>query len=281
MAALQLGAVTGEVERNLERFAKAVRGLRGEADLVVTPELMNTGYDLEEIRKRGPDLAESLEGPTVTLARELAAEAEATLVVGLLEQRDAVLFDTAAVVGPDGSVSAYRKTHLYPTEWDRFAPGDRLLTSATPVGRLGVMICFEHAFPEVATALALEGAQILAIPSAVPFGYEYLLRLRTRARAQDNQVFVVAANLATDVFCGGSLVVDPRGEVLAEAGTREEVIRATIDLEAIDREREREPALRLRRPELYGFGARPWQGGLEARPKGTHRRRKGPGRSRG
>ena len=95
------------------------------------------------------------------------------------------------------------------------------------------------------------GRKVIAIPSAVPFGFEYLLTLRTRARAQDNQVFVVASNLAGNGFCGGSLIVDPRGDVLASAGTEEAVLRATIDLGAIERERAQEPALRLRRPALY------------------------------
>ena len=88
----------------------------------------------------------------------------------------------------------------------------------------------------------------------MPFGYEHLLTLRTRARAQDNQMFAVGCNLAGDGFCGRSLVADPRGEVLAEAGTEETVLRAVLDLAAI--EREREPALRLRRPDLYGHGRR-------------------------
>lgn len=69
----------------------------------------------------------------------------------------------------------------------------------------------------------------------MPFGYEHLLSLRTRARAQDNQVFAVGCNLAGNGFCGRSLVADPRGDVLAEAGTEETVSRATLDLTAIDR----------------------------------------------
>lgn len=116
---------------------------------------------------------------------------------------------------------------------------------------LGPLICFEHAFPEVATTLALHGAEILVIPSAVPVGYEYLLRLRTRARAQDNQVFAVACNMAGRGFCGGSLVADPRGEVVAAGETGEMVLHARIDLAAIAAERQREPALDMRRPELY------------------------------
>jgi predicted amidohydrolase len=251
VVALQLEAVPGDRDHNLERFEQAVREDCGGADLIVTPELLNVGYDLDRIGRNPDGLAESLDGPTVTLARSLAHECGATIVVGLLERAGDRLHDSAVIVDASGAVATYRKSHLYPPERASFAAGDRLLLVPTSSGRLGVMICFEHAFPEIATALALEGAEILTIPSAVPFGYEHLLTLRTRARAQDNQLFVVACNLAGNGFCGGSLIVDPRGEVLARAGTGEETIRATIDLETIEREREREPALRLRRPALY------------------------------
>jgi predicted amidohydrolase len=252
VVALQLAARTGDLESNRARFATAVRERCRGADLIVAPELVSAGYDLAEIDRRGDELAEPLDGPTGRLTATLAAELEATIVVGLLERAGDLLYDTAAVVTPDGAVTGYRKSHLYPPEASRFAAGDELLTLPTPIGRLGLMICFEHAFPEIATALALQDAQILAIPSAVPLGYEHLLTLRTRARAQDNQVFAIASNLAGNGFCGSSLIVDPRGDVLAAAGAEEAVIRARIDLDAIEREREREPALRLRRPDLYG-----------------------------
>ena len=252
VAALQMAAVPGAVERNRARLAALVREQAGDTDLLVAPELLPSGYDLDLLAAEGPALAEPLDGPTVTLTAELAAETGGTIVVGLLERDAEAVYDSVAIVDRRGLVASYRKTHLYPPERAHFTPGDRLAAVATAAGRLGVMICFEHAFPDVATALALDGAQILVIPSAVPYGYEHLLTLRTRARAQDNQLFAVAANLAGDVFCGGSLIADPRGEVLARAGTGDQVIRATVDLGAIQREREREPALDLRRPELYG-----------------------------
>jgi len=268
VAALQLAPVPGEVERNLARLGALAREHAAGADLIVAPELPVSGYDLELLAARGDVLAETLDGPTVTLAAELAAELETTVVAGVLERAGGALHDTAVIVGPEGLVAHYRKTHLYPPEHAHFAAGERLETTATPAGRLGVMICFEHAFPEIATALALAGAQILAIPSAVPTGYEHLLTLRTRARAQDNQLFAIASNLAGGAFCGGSLVAGPRGDVLAEAGRGEEVVRATIDLSAIEREREREPALSLRRPELYRSDAGPPRG-----PTASSRRR--------
>lgn len=251
VVALQLAPEPGEVEANLALLAQAVRALEPGADLIVAPELVNTGYDLGVLGARGPELAEMLDGPTIALLSELAAEHGATIVAGLLERDDDALYDTAVLVAPDGGLTRYRKSHLYPPERSHFVEGNELVVAASSAGRIGMMICFEHAFPEIATTLALQGAEILAIPSAVPYGYEHLLDLRTRARGQDNQVFAVAANLAGGEFCGGSLIVDPRGEVLAQADTGPTAIRATLDLSEIEREREREPALRLRRPRLY------------------------------
>jgi predicted amidohydrolase len=251
---LQMAAHTGELSANVDRLAELVCRHADGAELVVAPELVTSGYDLDVLARRGRELAEPLDGPTAARVSELATETGATLVFGMLERDGDVLYDTAVVAAPGGQLVPYRKSHLYPTESELFAAGTELVVAPTPAGRLGMMICFEHAFPDVATALALRGAQILVIPSAVPFGYEHLLTLRTRARAQDNQVFAVGCNLAGNGFCGRSLVADPRGEVLAEAGTEETVVRAVLDLAAIEREREREPALRLRQPDLYRHG---------------------------
>ena len=253
---LQMAARAGDLTANVDHFAELVRKHAGGAELVVAPELVTSGYDLEVLARRGRELAEPLDGPTAARVSELATETGATLVFGMLERDGDVLYDTAVVAAPGGELVPYRKSHLYPTESELFAAGTELVVAPTPAGRLGMMICFEHAFPDVATTLALRGAQILVIPSAVPVGYEHLLTLRTRARAQDNQVFAVGCNLTGDGFCGRSLVADPRGDVVAEAGVEETVLRAVLDLAAIDREREREPALRLRQPDLYRHGRR-------------------------
>jgi predicted amidohydrolase len=251
---LQMAARPGDLPANVDRLAELVRKHTDGAELVVAPELVTSGYDLDVLARRGRELAEPLDGPTAARVSELATQTGATLVFGMLERDGDALYDTAVVAAPGGHLVPYRKSHLYPTESELFAAGTELVVAPTPAGRLGMMICFEHAFPDVATTLALRGAQILVIPSAVPFGYEHLLALRTRARAQDNQVFAVGCNLAGNGFCGRSLIADPRGEVLAEAGTGETVVRAVLDLAAIEREREREPALRLRQPKLYRHG---------------------------
>jgi predicted amidohydrolase len=175
----------------------------------------------------------------------------ATLIVGFLELHEGAVYDSVLTVGPTGTLGVYRKSHLYPPELTVFSAGETLGVVDTPAGVVGPLVCFEHAFPDVATTLALAGAQILVIPSAVPLGYEHVLHLRTRARAQDNQIFAVGCNMAGHGFAGRSLVTDPRGEVLAEAGERPAVLAVELDLAETRSERGREPSLRMRRPELY------------------------------
>lgn len=246
----------GDVEANLADAERTVAGLAGRADVIVFPELFTTGY-----RRDGMDhgaLAEPLAGsPSISRLSRAAAGAGVAVVGTILEAADGLVYDTAVVIGPGGMLAgSYRKSHLYPAERAHFAAGDELEVVDVGVARIGLAICFEHAFPEIFAELALGGADLVAIPSAVPVGYEYLLELRTRARAQDNQVFVAASNLAgfdgLTSWCGGSMIVGPRGEVLA-AAAREgpEIIGAVLDPARVAAERQQEPVLANRRPELY------------------------------
>jgi len=252
VSALQISSRPGEKELNLRHLESVVRGLPEDCDLAVAPELYTTGYDLEMLGgSRSAQLAEPSDGPSITRLTNLAEATRLSLVVGFLETDGRRIFDSVVVTSPGKTPVVYRKTHLYPPEQPVFSPGEALVVADTPSASIGLMICFEHAFPEVAGRLALSGTDVLAIPSAVPVGYEHVLSLRTRARAQDNQIFAVGANMPAP-FCGRSLIVDPRGQVLAEAGSGEEIITARIDLDEVATERAREPSLRLRRPELYG-----------------------------
>ncbi len=256
LAVAQTAPRVGNVESNLSELEELLDGRAGQWDVLILPELFPSGY-----RREGIDhamLAEPVPGgPTIGRLSRAAAMVRTTLVGTMLEAADGRVYDTAVVIGPDGSLAAtYRKTHLYPAERRHFAPGDRLTVAEADGLRIGLAICFEHAFPEVFAELALAGAELIAIPSAVPVGFEYLLELRTRARAQDNQLFVAAANLVgfdgATQWCGGSMIVSPRGEVLARAGAQNpEVIEAVIDVGEISGERSQEPILANRRPELY------------------------------
>jgi len=251
VAVLQLASEPGEVTANVDRLLRLVEEHGPAADLVVAPELATSGYDLDVLEDRARQLAEPADGPFAQQLRETAGRVGATVVTGFLERDGDRLYDSLLTVTPNGDVRVYRKSHLYPPELAVFAAGDSLQVVQTPAGVIGPLVCFEHAFPEVATTLALAGAEILVIPSAVPFGYEHVLTLRTRARAQDNQIFAIGCNMAGHGYCGGSLVTDPRGEVLAQAGAEETVLTVTLDFGAVVSERGREPSLRMRRPDLY------------------------------
>lgn len=251
VAVLQMASAPGEVAANVDRLVELVEQHGPQVDLVVAPELATTGYDLDLLAERGRELAEPADGATATRLQEVAARVGATLVVGFLERDGEQVYDSLLMVAPDGPLGVYRKSHLYPPELAVFAAGESLGVVDTPAGVVGPLVCFEHAFPEVATTLALAGAQILVIPSAVPLDYEHVLHLRTRARAQDNQVFAIGCNMTGHGFAGRSLVADPRGEVLAEAGQEPTVLLVELDLAAARNERGREPALQMRRPDLY------------------------------
>lgn len=255
IAVAQTAPVVGDVESNLAAAEALVDHLAGTAELLVFPELFTTGY-----RREGMDharLAEPLAGgPSIERLARVAERSGVALVGTILEADGGRVYDTAVVIGADGRLAgSYRKTHLYPEERAYFSPGERLEIVDAGVARIGLAICFEHGFPEIFTELALGGAEIIAIPSAVPTGYEYLLELRTRARAQDNQVFVAAANLVgfdgvTD-WCGESMIVGPRGDVLASAGREPGFISAELDAGRVVAERHQEPVLANRRPDLY------------------------------
>ena len=255
VAVVQQAMPVGDAAGSRRRLAGLVEKHR-DVDLMVFPEMYVTGYDLAVLAARSADLAEhATTGPTALLVRQLSLRHRLTIVVGFLERADdGKLYDSLLIAAPGTPLSAYRKSHLFPAELPIFAAGHELSVVTTPAGVLGPQICFEHAFPAISTTQALAGAEILVIPSAVGDDHEHLIEVRTRARAQDNQVFAIAANSNSPGFCGHSMVVDPRGRVLAAAGHEDAVLMATLDLSEIPAERRREPSLGMGRPDLYLLG---------------------------
>ena len=259
-ALVQMDCTVRGKEGNLSKALGFLDELKGKADIVCFPELFTTGYNLDLIGDDFYELAEPIPGPTTELMGQ-KAKGYGLAILGTIVERDnakgGVLYDTTFLLDVKGRlVGKYRKSHLYPAEHRYFRAGDRLPIFDLGGLTVGVAICFEHAFPQIFTILALQGAEVVFIPSAVPVGYEYLLNLRTCARAQDNQFFTVAVNRVGregDVtYCGLSKVVDPKGEVIAEASRdKEELLVAELDLSLILEERKQEPVLRSQRPELY------------------------------
>jgi predicted amidohydrolase len=257
---VQIDCRPNDKEHNLTHAITWLKSIPKGVDIICLPEFFNSGYHHDLIGNDFYRLAETIPGATTEALGEIARDRKMAILANIPEadqHQAGVLYDTTFVLNHEGELlGQYRKTHLYPSENRYFRAGDDFPVFDLGGVRIGTATCFDHAFPEVFSSLATAGAEIIFIPSAVPVKYEYLLNLRTRARAQDNQLWVAAVNrVGTEgdvTYCGLSKVVNPRGEVVAEASEdREEILIADVDLTAIFRERKQEPVLRTRRPTLY------------------------------
>ena len=207
------------------------------AKLVVFPECATSGYGFGDLASAYA-AADVIPGPTTDALVRACAEADAYIVVGLLEQfGDENVYNSAVLVGPEGLVGVYRKAHLPFLGVDRFTtPGDTgFLVWDTAIGRVGIAICYDLRFPEAMRALALAGADIVALPTNWPDGSQNAPQFVTRTRALENRVFVLACNRCGEEsgfwFFGHSQITDPRGDVLAEAGADEVICYAEIEPE--------------------------------------------------
>ncbi|GAA1158696.1 carbon-nitrogen hydrolase family protein [Nocardioides aquiterrae] len=222
------------------------------ADLVVFPEAFARDFG-----EPGDDVsayAETLEGPFATEVARVAGERGTTVVAGMFETGDdpARPFNTLVMRG--AAEASYRKIHLYDSfgyrESDRLTAGPVEPVLVDVAGfRLGLMTCYDLRFPELARRLVDEGAEVLVAPAAWVAGPRKADHWRTlvRARAIENTVFVVAAGQPGPRYTGHSLVVDPLGDVLAEAGDGPEVLSARLDGESLATARSTNPSLANRR----------------------------------
>lgn len=259
IAVIQMDCELKNKRGNLQKAEKYIDEAGQDADIIALPEFFTTGYVLDLIGDDFYELAETIPGPTVDRLAEKARE-HGTAIIGNIVEKDSeqtgVLYDTTFVIDRNGVYQGkYRKVHLYPTEHSYFRSGSDFPVFSVAGAKVGIATCYDHGFGEMFRIMALKGAEVIFIPSAVPKNFEYLLDLRTRARAQDNQIFTVAVNRAGndgDVeWCGCSKIVNPRGEVMFEVDDRECMLTGSIDLSMIAKERKQEPILRSRRPELY------------------------------
>jgi predicted amidohydrolase len=262
-AAVQLNS-TEDIDRNRDVADRLVReaAARG-AELVILPEKWHVLGSVEAMQAS----AEPLDGPAVSWARSIARELGIDLVAGsILERVEGAekMANTSVHVDPDGEVRAvYRKLHMFDVEVDGVLyaesdheqAGDEVVVTELRRGqRLGMTICYDVRFPELYRALSASGAEVVSVPSAFTLAttrdhWEVLLR----ARAIENQSFVVAANqvgayLPGQRSGGRSLIADPWGIVLAVAPDTETVIVADLDPDLLRDIRRRLPALRHRRP---------------------------------
>jgi deaminated glutathione amidase len=239
-----------EPEANRARLAASTPR---EADLVVWPEAF--ARDFGEAGSDVSAYAEPVTGPFATELGRVADDVGAVLVGGQFERgpdRDRP-FNTLVVRGR-GASAAYRKIHLYDSfgyrESDRLTAGDPAPVVVTVDGwAVGLMTCYDLRFPEMARLLVDAGAEVLVVPAAWVAGPRKVDHWRTllRARAIENTVFVAAAGQPGPRYTGHSTVVDPMGDVLAEAGDGPEVVRAELRREVLGEARRTNPSLHNRR----------------------------------
>jgi predicted amidohydrolase len=234
--------------------ADAAKGSEPPA-LVVLPEASMHDFGAHDL-PLGP-IAEPLDGPFVDWLADLARTAGCTIVAGMFEPSgdDRRPYNTLVAVGSDGDVVAsYRKIHLYDSfgyrESDRLLSGDGdPVTFVVDGMRVGLMTCYDLRFPEVGRALVDTGAQVFLVPAAWlrgPLKEDHWLTL-LKARAIENTVYVVGAAQTGPHYCGGSVVVDPMGVVVAAAGEEPGLVSAEVSSARLKTVRERNPSLANRR----------------------------------
>lgn len=258
VAAVQMTS-TADVERNLARAGTLVRRAAAKgADLVALPE--NLAY----LRSEGDPITfrTSLAGGLVSGLRELARELGCYLLLGSIPEeipRSRKVYNTSVLIGPRGErLAVYRKIHLFDVrirggvtliESKNVRPGDRAVVATTPLGKLGLSICYDLRFPELYRRLAHRGAQVLFVPAAFTAftGPHHWLPL-LRARAIENQCWVVAPaqvgrHNAKRESHGETVIVDPWGRVVARKARGEGSVTAEIDLDAVAAVRRGMPCL--------------------------------------
>jgi predicted amidohydrolase len=284
MSTLRMAAVAAEFGRDLEEDFAIVERLIKQARedgvrLLALPEACLGGYllSLDGDSESGIDgsleadagpPALALDGPEI---RRLAALAgEITVVAGYCEAADDTRYNSVVCVTGDGVLGNHRKVHQPLSEDASYSSGDRFQAFDTPVGRVGMMICYDKAFPESARALALDGAEIGVCVSAWPGArtnpaadlaedrWKRRFDLFDRARALENQIVWLSANQAgtfgTLRFVGSAKVVDPGGEILAATGVEPGLAVAQLDVaHALETARRSMGHLRDRRPQTYGY----------------------------
>lgn len=250
----QIDIALGRPEENLAK----VGGMIAEASqrgsqVVLLPELWSTGYDLESAQEH----ARTTERLLARLA-DLAKEFSLFIIGSLLSAKEGHLYNRATILSPKGLlVGEYRKIHLFRLmeEEKYFTPGTESPVFDFPWGNGALAICYDLRFPELFRKYALGGAIVVFLPAEWPYPRLEAWRILLRARAIENQFFMVGCNRVGgskgEVFFGRSSIYDPWGEPVLEGGEEEGLLTAEIDLDEVDEARGKIPIFQDRREELY------------------------------
>jgi len=251
----QFEVFSGDIDGNLVQVEKALVEFAEEGcRLVVLPEMWSCGFPYPSLRTmaaRTPDVLERL--------REWGRLHGLVLVGSLPEADGDEIFNTSYVIDKTGEIAGtYRKVHLFSLHGEdlHFGRGRSPLVCSTGAGRLGIMICYDLRFPELARRLAMDGAEILCVSALWPIARIDHWSILLRSRALENQLFVIGCNGCGREgmlqYGGASAIVSPTGAILAEAGIQENRLTAILDPEEITLFRQQIPCLSDRAPEVYG-----------------------------
>jgi predicted amidohydrolase len=278
IACLQIEPSVGDLSKNVEKTCDYIKKAHAlGAKIVVLPELCNSGYVFES-REEAFRLAESVpNGPTTKAWMAAASQFDMIIVAGIAEQEDGRLYNSAVAIGPEGHIGTYRKNHLWAAENLFFEPGNLgVPVWHTPYGRIAAVICYDGWFPEVFRMAAVQGADLICIPTnwvpmpEQPKNFPVMANILTMAAAHSNSFFIAAADRVgierKQPFLGCSVILSHTGWPLAgpASPTQEEIIFADINLSDARQKRAlnafNQP-LRDRRIDLYdetlGSGVKP------------------------
>lgn len=259
IALLQMDIALGDPDTNFRRAEKMIEEVaaaQDKPDLIVMPEMWNTGFSLANIK----EVADVDGRQTKEVIGGLARKAGVHIIAGSVANlRDGGVYNTAYAFDRQGEVQAeYSKIHLF-----RLMEEEKHLTAGNQLGMLnldgakaGMIICYDIRFPELSRRLALDGVKLLIVPAAWPHPRLHHWRSLLIARAIENQMYVCGVNQVgsggDNEFFGHSMIIDPWGEILVEADEQEQVVQAACDLALTDEVRSRIPVFKDRRPEMYG-----------------------------
>lgn len=258
--------VKDDKSENLKKAESMIsKAVRENSDLIILPEMFNCPYENEKFLEYCEDEESS---DTLTRISRLSRENNVYILAGSIPERENDnIYNTSYLFDRNGEIIAkHRKMHLfdidvkdeiYFKESDTLTAGDEFTIAETEFGKVGIGICYDIRFPELARIMAEEGAEILIYPGAFnlttgPAHWELLFR----TRALDNQVFCIGVAPALDESAnynsyGHSIITNPWGEVLTEAGYKEELLIADLDLNEIEKVREELPLIKNKRNDLY------------------------------
>ncbi|MEY2490663.1 MAG: omega-amidase [Verrucomicrobiota bacterium] len=260
IAAAQIACALGDVDANVRKMRDfSARAKEGGAELIVFPEVADTGYAMPVIEACATPWSEG----AVPELQKIAKSLSIAIICGVSERDGGSIYNSQVFIDAKGEVvGSYRKTHLFTGtpigEDECFSPGSELRSFPFGELRLGLSICYDLRFPEVYRILAIEkAANVFILSSAWPFPRLEHFRTLAAARAIENQSYMIVSNrVGTDegvTCCGSSAIIDPYGIVLASASTdREELIQVEVSEEAINSVRNKMAVFAQRRPDLYG-----------------------------